>query len=70
MCKGGATGKRSRWMTGSFGGGSGGGAKGTPMGSLTLGWRKGRGCRSCSCFRQDGAHSDNLDSRGPCISPA
>lgn len=70
MCKGGVTGKRSRWTTGSFGGGSEAGGKGTPRGSLILGWRKGRGCRSCSCFRQDGARSDNLDSRGPCISPA
>lgn len=69
-CRGDGRGKRTHWMTGSFGGGSGAGGRDTPTGSLIWGWRKGRGCRSCSCFRPGGIHLGSLDSRGPCINPA
>lgn len=70
MCRGDERGRRMHWMTRSFGGESGGGGRDTPVGSWIWGWRKGRGCRSCSCFHQDGIHLGNLDSRGPCINPA
>ena len=66
-CRGGVRGRRTRW---SSGGGSGAGGRGTPVGSLIWGWRRGRGCRSCSCFRRDGIHSGSSDSRGPCTNPA